>query len=129
MTSAVPLVRVIRSGLLESVHAGQVAVCDADGRLLAAVGDPGRLLFSRSSVKPLQAAVSLRRIGEELPEDLVAIMCASHNGEPVHAKAVRRLLRRGGGPASALGCPPDLPSLPGDARRAGRPARILHNCW
>jgi len=128
MTSAVPLVRVIRSGLLESVHAGHVAVCDADGRLLAAVGDPGRLLFSRSSVKPLQAAVSLRRIGEELPEDLVAIMCASHNGEPVHAKAVRRLLRRGGVPASALGCPPDLPSLPGDARRTGRPARILHNC-
>ena len=128
MPSAVPLVRVVRSGLLESVHAGHVAVCDAKGRLLAALGDPHRFVFSRSSTKPLQAAVSLRRIGEELPEDLVAILCASHNGEPEHVRAVRRLLRRGGVPASALGCPPDLPMLPGAARRAGRPTRIAHNC-
>ena len=128
MSSAVPLVRVVRSGLVESVHAGHVAVCDADGRLLAALGDPFRVVFSRSSTKPLQAAVCLRRIGEELPQDLVAIMCASHNGEPEHVRAVRRLLRRGGVPASALRCPPDLPSLPVDARRAGRPTRIAHNC-
>src|SRR3990172_326242 len=128
MPSAVPLVRVVRSGLLESVHAGHVAVCDAKGRLLAALGDPHRVVFSRSSTKPLQAAVSLRRIGEGLPEDLVAIMCASHSGEPEHMRAVRRLLRRGGVPASALGCPPDVPMLPGAARRAGRPTRIAHSC-
>src|SRR3990172_3598892 len=112
MLSAVPLVRVVRSGLVESVHAGHVAVCDARGRLLAALGDPHRIVFSRSAMKPLQAAVSLRRMGEELPLDLVAIMCASHNGEGEHVRAVRRLLRRGGVPVSALGCPSDLPPLP-----------------
>jgi L-asparaginase II len=128
MPSAVPLVRVVRSGLLESVHSGHVAVCDADGRLLARAGDPDRLLFARSSTKPLQAAVSLRRIGEGLPEDLIAIMCASHNGEPIHVTAVRRLLRRGEVPVSALGCPPSFPLSASEARRVARPARILHNC-
>jgi L-asparaginase II len=128
MTSAVPLVRVVRSGFLESVHAGHVAVCDAQGRLLAGLGDPHRPLFARSSTKPLQAAVSLRWIGDELPEDLVAIMCASHSGEPAHIGAVRRLLRWGGSRVSDLRCPADLPAFSGDARRAGRPARIFHNC-
>jgi L-asparaginase II len=128
MPSAVPLVRVVRSGMVESVHAGHVAVCDARGRLLAHVGDPHRVVYSRSSMKPLQAAVSMRRIGEELPDDLVAIMCASHNGEPEHLRAVRRLLRRSGVLAAALACPPDLPSRRVDARRAGRPRRLAHNC-
>ena len=39
------------------------AVCDADGRLVAWSGDPDRPLYSRSSMKPLQAAVSLSAMG------------------------------------------------------------------
>jgi L-asparaginase II len=62
--AAVPLVRVVRSGLEESVHLGHVAVCDADDRLVAWAGDPGHRLFARSCMKPLQAAVSLRAAGE-----------------------------------------------------------------
>jgi L-asparaginase II len=128
MPSAVPLVRVVRSGFEESVHLGHVAVCDADGRLIAAAGDPHRAVFARSSLKPLQAAVSLRRIGVELPDDLVAVMCASHNGEPEHVRAVRRLLRACGATESALRCPPDLPSRREDALRVVGPRRIFHNC-
>ena len=128
MAPPVPLVRVIRSGLLESVHAGHVAVCDAEGRLLASLGDPNRTLYSRSCMKPLQAAVSLRWFGEDPPQDLMAVMCGSHNGESEHVRAVRRLLRWGGARVSDLGCPAALPSLPDDARRVARPARIFHNC-
>ena len=128
MSNAVPLVRVVRSGVTESIHLGHVAVCDASGRLLAAAGDPDRLLFSRSSMKPLQAAVSLRRIGEPLPRELVAVMCASHNGEPLHVRTVRRLLRSGGLSERHLGCPPDLPMAPDARRDAERPRRIYHNC-
>jgi L-asparaginase II len=128
MPSAAPLVRVVRSGVEESVHLGHVVVCDARGRVLAALGDPDRLVFSRSSMKPLQAAVSLRRISEPLPDELVAIMCASHSGEPVHVRTVRRLLRTGGLSERDLGCPPDLP-MEGHARRAAAgPRRIYHNC-
>jgi L-asparaginase II len=126
--NAVPLVRVLRSGVTESIHLGHVAVCDASGRLLAAAGDPDRLLFSRSSMKPLQAAVSLGRIGESPPRELVAVMCASHNGEPVHVRIVRRLLRSGGLSERHLGCPPDLPMAPQARRAVAGPRRIYHNC-
>jgi len=126
--NAAPLVRVVRSGVTESIHLGHVAVCDSSGRILACAGDPDRLLFARSSMKPLQAAVSLRRIGERQPQELVAVMCASHNGEPVHVRGVRRLLRSGGLSERHLQCPPDLPMAP-DARKAvSGPRRIYHNC-
>lgn len=128
MSQAVPLVRVVRSGLEESVHLGHVAVCDAGGHVLAAAGDPHRLVFSRSSMKPLQAAVSLRRIDAPLPQDLVAVMCGSHNGEPEHVRAVRRLLRSAGLAESALRCPPAYPSEVEDLVRAGRARRVFHNC-
>ncbi len=128
MASAVPLVRVVRSGLQESVHLGDVAVCDANGRLLAHAGDPERQVFARSSMKPLQAAVSLSAIGYELPDSLVAVMCASHNGEEIHVLAVRALLRTVGLGVSALRCPPGWPLDPQSMAHALAKRRVLHNC-
>lgn len=128
MASAAPLARVFRSGVEESVHLGHVAVCDADGRLVWSLGDPDRLIFSRSSMKPLQAATCLRRIGDALPDDHVAVMCASHNGEPVHVRTVRALLRGGGASERLLRCPPDLPRRTHDRRRVAHPRRVYHNC-
>jgi L-asparaginase II len=124
----VPLVRVVRSGVEESVHLGSVAVAGTDGRLVALAGEPHRVAFARSSMKPLQAAVSLQLAGESLTDGEVAIMCASHNGESVHVDAVRALLRRGGLEEDALRCPPALPTIPEDARAVAGPARVLHNC-
>lgn len=128
MPNAVPLVRVVRSGLEESVHLGHVAVCDAEGRVLASAGDPHRTVFARSSLKPLQAAVCLQRFPAPPPQEQVAIMCGSHNAEPEHVRVVRALLRFGGLRESALGCPPAFPSLPEDVVRAGRRRPVFHNC-
>jgi len=125
---AEPLVRVVRSGLEESVHLGHVAVCDARGRLHAWLGDPGRPVFLRSAAKPLQAAVCLALSGEDLPDPEVAIMAGSHNGEPVHLAAVRALLRRAGLGVSALRCPPALPLDERAMLAAGARRRISHNC-
>jgi L-asparaginase II len=102
---AVPLVRVIRSGLEESLHVGHVAAVDADGRVVAFAGDPARRIFARSSMKPVQAAVSLSLAPLPFEDDEVAVMCASHNAEPVHVRAVRAVLRRGGVPEDELQCP------------------------
>jgi L-asparaginase II len=102
---SIPLVRVVRSGLEESVHWGDVAVVDPEGRVLAHAGDPGRVLFARSCMKPLQAVVSLSLAGVEFPDPEVAVMCASHNSEPVHVATVRSLLARAGVPEDALRCP------------------------
>lgn len=128
MSSAVPLVRVIRSGLEESVHLGDVAVCDERGRLLAWAGEPQRPVFARSCMKPLQAAVSLRAIGDDVPARELATMCSSHNGEPIHLSAVRSLLRRAGVPPSALRCPPAYPLDARSMARAVHRRRELSNC-
>src|SRR5438132_4233348 len=123
-----PLVRVVRSGLEESVHLGDVAVCDAAGRLLASAGDPDRLVFVRSCTKPVQAAVAVDAIGLELTDRLVAIMAASHTGEPVHLRAVRDVLRRGDLTEADLQTPPDRPLDGASARRVREPLPVYHNC-
>jgi L-asparaginase II len=103
-----------------------VAVADAAGRLVAWAGDPERVAFARSSMKPLQAAVSLSQVPDELSDAEVAVMCASHNGEPVHVTAVEAILARAGLDAVALRCPPDLPMVP--AADDGPPDPRFHNC-
>jgi L-asparaginase II len=128
VANAEPLVRVVRSGLEESVHLGHVAVCDTEGRLLARLGDPGRPVFLRSSTKPLQAAVSLSLLGEDLPDRLVSALCGSHNGEPIHVAAARAILRRAGLGVAALRCPPALPSDGAALLATTRRQRVLHNC-
>ena len=129
MATAVPLARVVRSGLEESVHLGHVAVCDSAGRLIASGGDPGRLVYARSSMKPLQASVSLAAMqDDDLPVPMLAVMCASHNGEPVHVRTISALLHRAGLGVSSLRCPPDWPMDAGARARARAPRRVLHNC-
>src|SRR5439155_19203122 len=123
-----PLVRVIRSGLEESIHLGDVAVCDAAGGLVASVGDPDRLVFVRSCTKPVQAAVAVDAIGLELTDRLVAIMTASHNGEPVHIRVVRDVLRRGDLTEADLQTPADRPLDGASARRVREPLPVYHNC-
>jgi L-asparaginase II len=124
----VPLVKVIRSGVEEAVHLGSVVVADEYGDLVASTGDPGRVAFARSTTKPLQAAVSLSLAGEEVTDPEVALMCASHNGEPVHLEVVLKLLDRAGVGVDALRCPPALPLDPEAARAVAGPSPELHNC-
>ena len=49
------LVEVLRGGLVESRHAGAVAVVDADGGRVLALGEVERPVFPRSAIKALQA--------------------------------------------------------------------------
>jgi L-asparaginase II len=96
---------VTRSGLEESIHQVDVAVVDASGRMVAHGGDAGRGVFARSSMKPLQATVSLSLAPFDFTTDEISVMCASHNAEPVHVEAVRSLLARAGIDESLLRCP------------------------
>jgi L-asparaginase II len=126
---AAPFARVVRSGLEESVLSGHIAVCDSRGRLLARAGDADRVVFLRSCTKPFQAAVALSVIGDEtIPVREVAVMCASHNGEPVHLGAVRALLDRGDLGPDALRTPPGYPLDPEERARSQHPNRLFHNC-
>jgi L-asparaginase II len=81
-------------------------------------------------MKPLQAAVSLHAMADanDLAERLVAVMCASHNGEPVHVDAVRELLERAGLSEDDLRNPPDFPLDADAAAVSGGRRRITQNC-
>jgi L-asparaginase II len=129
--SSVPIAVVVRGGFVEGHHYGSAVALDAAGTLAWSVGRPAAPMLPRSSAKPLQA-VGMLRAGLEADDEELAVVCASHNGEPRHLDVVRRLLRRAGLNEAALDNTPGMP-LDGEARRAmiragEGPSRIAHNC-
>ena len=48
------LVEVTRGPLVESVHRGSIAVCDAAGKIVFSLGDLETPIYPRSSLKPIQ---------------------------------------------------------------------------
>ncbi len=97
----VPVAVATRSGLNESVHFGAVVGIDRDGRVAFSAGDCAVAIYPRSSNKPIQA-VAMVRLGLQLPGDLLALVCASHDGTPHHLDAARRILATVGLDESAL---------------------------
>ncbi|WP_246067047.1 asparaginase [Paenibacillus koleovorans] len=130
-----PLARVTRGPLTESQHRGHAAVVDRSGHLLAGLGDPMLVTFARSSAKPLQAIPVVESGAAEayrLGPDELALLCASHNGEPAHIQAVERLLKQMGVTVHDLGCGPHYPYYEPEADRmkasGERPTRLHNNC-
>ena len=94
-----PLAVVMRGDAVESVHLGSVAVVDRDGRLLYAAGDPGFLTMTRSSLKPFQAmpfVAAEASSASAFSPPQVALLCASHSGEPRHVAAAADMLAKAG---------------------------------
>lgn len=102
------LVEVVRNGFIESVHRGRVAVTHPDGSLAASLGAGLAPMYPRSASKPLQA-VGMLRAGLDLDDELLALVCASHSGEPFHQDGVRRILAMSDLDETALQTPPDWP--------------------
>ena len=97
MRTAPVLALVTRGGRLESQHRGDVAVIDEEGQTIASAGDPRRRIYLRSAAKPFQALPLLEGGGEQafgLTNDDIALMCASHGGEPRHVRVARRAAGR-----------------------------------
>jgi L-asparaginase II len=126
-----PLAVTSRSGVDESVHWGAVVCLDPDGAIDAAIGDPQVVIYPRSSNKPMQA-VAMVRAGLDLPPDLLALVCASHDGTPTHLAAAQRILATAGLDESALGNTADLPLDPAAAeqvlRAGGARTALQMNC-
>src|ERR1700719_294659 len=130
-----PLAIVSRGEATESVHYGSVAVVDAEGRLLFSAGDPEFLTTTRSALKPLQALPfvaggGVERFGFSTPQ--VALLCASHSGEPRHTDAVADMLSRIGCVPEQLLCgvhPPLYYAANDELPPAGaRFSTLHHNC-
>jgi L-asparaginase II len=109
------LIEVRRNGVVEAVHHVH-AVAVRDGEVVAAAGDFAQACFMRSSSKPLQA-LPLVRSRDDVPDDELAVACASHRDTPEQVSAVRALLAR------AEATEDDLELGPQD----GRPPNLIHN--
>ena len=131
----VPLVVATRGEAPESVHYGSVAVADTAGRLLWSVGDSDFPVFTRSTLKPFQALPFVRGGGPAhfgYSPQQVALLCASHSGEPRHLAAVADMLARAGCSAAQLQCGCHVPlffAATGQSPPADLVASPLHhNC-
>jgi L-asparaginase II len=128
---AEPVARVVRGGVVESVHHGHLVGLTTAGVTAVVLGDPDVTFFPRSSLKPVQA-VGMLRAGLDLPGELLALAAASHSGEPAHLRGVGRILAGAGLTPGDLQNTSGLP-LDTDAAAAWRrvglsPARIAQNC-
>jgi L-asparaginase II len=128
------LVEVLRGTLVESRHRGAVAVADADGATVLALGDVATPIYPRSAVKALQALALVESGAADVygfGDEELALACASHSGEPGHVAVVERMLARAGLDASALRCGAHWPmSQPAVAAlaRTGEPSALHNNC-
>lgn len=126
-----PLAVTYRSDVLESVHHAAVVGIDRDGSVAFAFGDQNLPIYPRSSTKPLQAHAMVTA-GLDLPDELLALVCASHDGRPMHLDGARRILATVGLDESALGNTADLPLDESEAmnvvRSGGGPTALRMNC-
>jgi L-asparaginase II len=107
MANLLPLVETFRGGTRECVYFGAIAVSDTDGRVLAQAGDPHWVTFTRSTLKPLQALPFVQGGGVQhfgLTPANLALLCASHNGEPMHVEQVDQILGKAGVGYQRLQC-------------------------
>jgi L-asparaginase II len=124
----------LRGGVVDELHRGVIAVVSAEGALLHAVGDPrAKIAFWRSAAKPFQAipfvaSGAAERFG--CSTDDIALVTASHGGEPLHVDRAAAMLARVGFTVDDLACGAALPLDPEAAHlleRSDTPPTALHN--
>jgi L-asparaginase II len=127
------IVQVTRGDLVESEHVVAACARDARGVTLFETGDVASPVYMRSAAKPFIAAAIVAAGAPDafgLDEREIAIVAASHSGEPFHIEAVRSLLEKIEMPESALRCGAHLPYNEAAAQamiRRGEAPRAVHN--
>jgi L-asparaginase II len=129
------LVEVTRGPEVESRHRGAVAVVDAEGATVLALGDVECRTYPRSAVKALQALPLVESgIADQfkLTDAEVALACASHAGERAHVETAAVMLAEAGRNAACLECGAHWPLSEMAARalagQGERPTALHNNC-
>jgi L-asparaginase II len=127
------VVEVTRGDLVESTHHVAACAVEARGRVVHAAGDIDVPIYLRSAAKPFIAAAAVAA-GVDTAFGLdgreIAVMAASHAGEPMHVEAVRSMLDKIGMNVADLQCGVHWPydEAAADAlRRSGAVPTALHN--
>jgi L-asparaginase II len=127
------LVEVRRGAIVESRHRGAIVVADPEGHVIAHLGNDTLVTSTRSTIKPIQAIPLITSGAADhfsVDERELAVVCASHEGEPIHTETVAGMLARAGLDESALRCGAHAPYNEETAKRleaSGQPFNQLHN--
>lgn len=127
------LVNVIRGGMVESRHRGDLVVVDSNGHLISSLGNPHTITFWRSAAKPFQAIPLVEEGGIEhfgLSEKELALITSSHSGEKEHTQAVIGILKKIGLTEEALDCGAAAPMNVAAAQnflKNNQPFKPVHN--
>lgn len=126
-----PLIEILRDAAVESRHRGAIVAVTPRNELLAALGHGDEPCFLRSAAKPFQAVVVVAAGAAErhrLTDRELALIAASHNGEPMHVECVSALLDRLRLAPDLLQCGVHPPFNSAAARlMAGQSPTVLHN--
>ncbi|GGE43641.1 hypothetical protein GCM10011360_33670 [Primorskyibacter flagellatus] len=131
MSSAVELAQIWRGDVMESVHSGHAVICNGEGEIVEAWGDPEIVMLPRSSCKMIQA-LPLVESGAELSEAQVAFACASHSGASVHTEMAAAWLSDLGLSERDMRCGSHMPQDQTEQHRLIRqseePCQLHNNC-
>ncbi|MCR8724784.1 asparaginase [Frigidibacter sp. ROC022] len=133
MAQPVAMATLWRGKMPESQHLGHAVVVGADGGIVQAWGDPGAVIYPRSSCKMVQALPLVESGGADaLGTEHLALACASHQGAAIHTERVARWLADLGLGESDLRCgahpPTDLPARDALIRSDAAPCQLHNNC-
>lgn len=102
------LAQLVRGELVESIYTGRLVMLDPTGKIDYSLGDITQLVYPRSAVKSVQAAVSLE-FGAKLKAETAAVAAASHSGSEAHLGYVRAILAEAQLSEADLQTPADYP--------------------
>jgi len=111
-----------RGNIADLQYYGHIAIADETGKILYKSGDPERIVYPRSSAKPMQAIAVIESGAAEkfgISEEELAVICASHRGEIFHIEAILSVLSKAGLDESYLQC---------GTERGRTPKEIYNNC-
>ena len=117
--ASVEMIEIWRGDFRESVHRGHAVICDSSGEIVAAWGEPKKVVLPRSSSKMIQALPLVESGAADafgLSTEHLALACASHNGAAIHTERVARWLGALGLDESDLLCGPQHPDDPEASR-------------
>jgi L-asparaginase II len=125
--SEFPLIEFVRGPFAETFHAGAISISDTNGRQVFGIGNTDFGTYPRSAAKSLQSLPLLTSGAADrygLSQRHLALAIASHDGLPMHTRAVNAMLAQMGLEPAHLECGAHAPL-------SGRKPQIvtdLHNC-
>ena len=105
-------IEVTRGSLVECCHKIHGCIINSDGEILAHIGNYKKIVYARSSAKPIQT-IQVIKSGAikayNITDEEIALMCSSHSGQKMHVDLVSSILDKANIDESKLDCGVSMP--------------------